>query len=128
MRHRLPSGDPAAIVEQAFEVLHAELLKRKAAQVATPRTGRMAESRCGATGVLEFHHVRPYAVGGAATVDNLQMRCRAHNGFEWERHLDEAPTVREGWADAARRVKAAGTHSALDPSRATRFDQDEWKW
>ena len=32
--------------------------------------------------------MQPYAVGGEATVDNLEMRCRAHNGFEWTRHLD----------------------------------------
>jgi hypothetical protein len=42
MRHRLPSGDPAAIIEQALQVLHAELLKRKAAEVAKPRTGKRA--------------------------------------------------------------------------------------
>ena len=40
MRHRLPSGDPAAIVEQAFEVLHTQLLKEKAAEVARPRRGK----------------------------------------------------------------------------------------
>jgi hypothetical protein len=38
--------------------------------------------RCGARGFLEFHHVRPYAVGGAPTVDNIQLRCRAHNAYE----------------------------------------------
>ena len=27
--------------------------------------------------------------GGQATVKNIEMRCRAHNGFEWQRHLDE---------------------------------------
>lgn len=42
MRHRLPNGDPAAIVEHALEVLHAELLKQKAAQVAQPRLGKDA--------------------------------------------------------------------------------------
>jgi 5-methylcytosine-specific restriction endonuclease McrA len=118
MRHRLPGGDPAAIVEHALEVLHAQLLKEKAAQVAKPRTGRQATEaagrhipasvkrevwrrdegncafiaaggkRCGAIDSLEFHHVQPYAVGGAATATNIQLRCRAHNGFEWERHLE----------------------------------------
>jgi hypothetical protein len=38
--------------------------------------------RCSERGRLEFHHVQPYAVGGTATVDNIQMRCRAHNAFE----------------------------------------------
>jgi hypothetical protein len=38
--------------------------------------------RCGARRFLEFHHVVPRAVGGAATVENIQLRCRAHNGHE----------------------------------------------
>ena len=41
-------------------------------------TGR----RCGERGFLEFHHVVPYGAGGAATSDNIQLRCRAHNGYE----------------------------------------------
>jgi hypothetical protein len=40
--------------------------------------------RCGATAFLEFHHVVPYARGGLATDGNIQLRCRAHNGFEAE--------------------------------------------
>jgi hypothetical protein len=38
--------------------------------------------RCGETAFLEFHHVRPYARGGPATVENIELRCRAHNGYE----------------------------------------------
>jgi len=118
MRHRLPSGDPAAIVEHALEVLHAELLKKKAAEVARPRGARESVQakgrhipasvkravwrrdqgrcafvgdtgkRCGAAGALEFHHVDPHAHGGKATVANIEMRCRAHNGFEWTRDVE----------------------------------------
>lgn len=118
MRHRLPSGDPAAIVEQALEVLHADLLKKKAAEVQRPRLGKAASdakgryipasvrravfrrdhgecafiaddgTTCGSTSGVEFHHLQPYAVGGEATVENIELRCRAHNGFEWTRHLD----------------------------------------
>lgn len=118
MRHRVPNGDPAAIVEYALEALHAELLKQKAAQVARPRVGRSAREakgryipasvkrvvwrrdqgrcafvapdgrRCGSEHGVEFHHVQPYAVGGEATTTNIEMRCRAHNGFEWHRHLE----------------------------------------
>jgi hypothetical protein len=118
MRHRIPNGDPAFIIEHALDLLHMELLKRKAAEVERPRRrkealdpkgryipaavrrtvfrrdrGRCAfvsavGRRCGSTSGLEFHHVRPVAVGGEATIANIEMRCRAHNGFEWERHLD----------------------------------------
>lgn len=40
--------------------------------------------RCSERGFLEFHHVVPYAPGGAATPDNIQLRCRAHNRHEAE--------------------------------------------
>lgn len=40
--------------------------------------------RCSARGHLEFHHVLPHARGGPATVQNIQLRCRAHNVFEAE--------------------------------------------
>jgi hypothetical protein len=38
--------------------------------------------RCRERAFLEYHHVVPYAVGGEATVANIQLRCRAHNGYE----------------------------------------------
>ena len=38
--------------------------------------------RCSATSFLEFHHVRPYAVGGEATAENIELRCRTHNAYE----------------------------------------------
>jgi hypothetical protein len=34
--------------------------------------------------LLEFHHLDPFAVGGDATIDNIQLRCRAHNVYEAE--------------------------------------------
>jgi hypothetical protein len=40
--------------------------------------------RCTEAGCLEYHHVIPFARGGSATVSNLALRCRAHNGFESE--------------------------------------------
>jgi hypothetical protein len=41
--------------------------------------------RCRERRFLEFHHIRPYAAGGRATVDNIELRCRAHNGYEVDR-------------------------------------------
>jgi 5-methylcytosine-specific restriction endonuclease McrA len=40
--------------------------------------------RCGETGFLEFHHVQPYVDDGPATVENIELRCRAHNQYEAE--------------------------------------------
>jgi hypothetical protein len=42
------------------------------------RNGR----RCGERAFVEFHHVDPHAAGGKATVDNIELRCRAHNRYE----------------------------------------------
>ena len=38
--------------------------------------------RCDARAFLEFHHLRPYEVGGAGTADNISLRCQAHNQYE----------------------------------------------
>jgi hypothetical protein len=140
LRHQIPDGDPAAIVDRALTVLleqaeHAKFAARvrparaaatRSAQPGTPRTaiapsatgatgprsrgnrsssrripaavrravwardeGRCAfvgaDGRCGEAGFLEFHHVVPFAAGGPSTINNLQLRCRAHNAHEAER-------------------------------------------
>src|SRR6185369_1981887 len=35
--------------------------------------------RCNARRCLELDHIDPYAVGGQCTIENLRLRCRAHN-------------------------------------------------
>ena len=35
---------------------------------------------------------------------------------------------RMGWADAAKRMRAAGDDVLLDEPTTTRFDDEEWKW
>jgi len=40
---------------------------------------------CGARRYLERDHVDPMARGGRSTVDNVRLRCRAHNQLEAER-------------------------------------------
>ena len=39
---------------------------------------------CTARRFLEFHHIIPFAWRGPTTVDNLELRCRTHNGYEGE--------------------------------------------
>ena len=111
LRHAVPDGDTAAIVDRALTLLVEHLERRKFAITDRPRSGsstsrsarrppadvRRAVSRrdadrcafvskdgrrCEERGFLEFHHVVPYAMGGEATVENIQLRCRAHNGYE----------------------------------------------
>jgi hypothetical protein len=40
--------------------------------------------RCAERTFLEFHHVKPYAQHGAASKDNISLRCRRHNQYEAE--------------------------------------------
>lgn len=56
-----------------------------------------SHGRCGEHGFLEFHHVVPFAVGGAATVENIELRCRAHNAYEASLFFgaEQANVVRE---------------------------------
>jgi hypothetical protein len=54
--------------------------------------------RCNERAFVEFHHVRPWAAGGEASADNIQLRCRRHNDYEARTFFvhREADGVREG--------------------------------
>jgi hypothetical protein len=41
--------------------------------------------RCECRSNLEFDHIQPVARGGEATIENIRLRCRAHNQLEAER-------------------------------------------
>jgi hypothetical protein len=51
--------------------------------------------RCSEQAFLEFHHVRPHALGGPGTADNISLRCRRHNQFEAEVVFGPRDAVRE---------------------------------
>ncbi|MBI3998336.1 MAG: hypothetical protein HY355_04825 [Armatimonadetes bacterium] len=126
LRHQIPDGDPAAIFDRALTVLLEALARQKFAATDRPRGSRgvapgsrhipaevkravwmrdggqcafvsRTGRRCTEQGFLEFHHVAPYGAGGEATVDNIQLRCRAHNGYEAELYSGprKSPMVRE---------------------------------
>jgi hypothetical protein len=44
-------------------------------------TGR----RCGSRDFLEFHHQKPWARNRSHAIDEITLRCRAHNQYEAER-------------------------------------------
>ena len=56
------------------------------------------QGRCGEVGFLEYHHVVPFATGGDSSAENIELRCRAHNGYEAEQYFRpiELPLLREG--------------------------------
>jgi hypothetical protein len=118
LRHAIPSGDMAAVVDRALTVLVADLERRKLGATDRPRRRRTSDSRhataevkravsqrdanccafvskegrrCGERGFLEFHHVIPAAMGGEFTVENIQLRCRAHNGYEADLFYGKGP-------------------------------------
>ncbi len=120
LRHQIPDGDVGQIVDRALTALVQELAKRKFAATDRPRGHRGAAPgsrhipaevkravwlrdggrcafvsregrRCTERGCLEFHHVTPYAAGGGSTAANIQLRCRAHNGYEAERYFGPRP-------------------------------------
>ena len=110
LRHAVPTGDIGAVLDRALTLLVSDLERRRCAATSAPRAssspaadrryipsavrravwkrdaGRCAfvgsSGRCTETGWLEFHHVHPYAEAGGASVENIQLRCRAHNQYE----------------------------------------------
>jgi hypothetical protein len=40
--------------------------------------------RCTERTYLEFHHIRPHALGGPTSAENISLRCRRHNQYEAE--------------------------------------------
>ena len=118
IRHTIPNGDPAVVIDRALTLLVGELERTKVAKIA--RSGRTSQSRrrpsprctasarhipasirravwardegrcafvgargrCTETGGLEFHHRIPFADCGPTSIENLSLRCRAHNAHE----------------------------------------------
>ena len=128
--HPIPDGDPAKIVALAFDALLEKTLKRRAAITDKPRAAAPPRSfqsrhvpaqvrrvvwerdggkcgfvgedgrRCNETRFVELAHVEPWARGGAHTVDNVGLRCRAHNDYEAVR--DYGPLFMARKIEAAR--------------------------
>jgi hypothetical protein len=111
LRHSVPNGEVSEILDRALRLLLEDLAKKKFGATTRPRASRGTKPgsrdianavkrsvwvrdcarcafvsasgrRCTERGFLEFHHVRPYALGGQATVANIELRCRAHNVYE----------------------------------------------
>lgn len=135
--HTVPNGDLATLVDRALTLLLRDAAKTKPAATDRPQTrqGSTLRSRwipaavrrkvwarddgqcafvsagghrCTERGRLEFHHVVAHAQGGNASLENIQLRCRCHNGYEAEQDfgLWSASCVREerAWLRAEPRV------------------------
>ncbi len=113
LRHLVPSGDLAQVIECALEALLEKIEARKFGKGKGPRVARKSGSRrhvpmavrrevvardgercafvgedgrrCDEAGFLELDHVVPVARGGESTVEGVRVLCRAHNRYEAER-------------------------------------------
>jgi len=120
LRHAVPTGDMAEVIDRALTLLLEDLARKRFAATEHPRKGEPTGTgsrhipaavkravwmrdqgrcrftgtggrRCDARGFLEFHHVQPFASGGEATADNIELRCRAHNSYEAELYFGFCP-------------------------------------
>jgi 5-methylcytosine-specific restriction endonuclease McrA len=150
--HQIPSGSIPAVLDRAFDLAIGVLEKQKFAACRRSRSGQRRASanprhipaavkhavwerdggrctfvgengqRCPAESRLEFDHIEAVARGGTSTVDNLRLRCRAHNQYEAERTY--GTEFMNGKREAARRARA----EARGPAKAARPAPDpEWK-
>ena len=122
----IPDGDPAAIFDRALDLLLHDVEKKKLAATTKPRDPRGSKpgsrdipadvrravwkrdgghcafsgksGRCTERRYLEWHHVQPFGHQGPATIDNISLRCRAHNVYESESRVRPVrpSVVREG--------------------------------
>ena len=144
--HTLPARTSAAAIDRAIEALIEQIEKRKLGRTHSPtRAARPATNarmipaqvrravserdrdRCAFVSAdgrrgecrsnLEFDHVVPLARGGATTVENVRLCCRAHNQYEAERVLGEGfmrgkrAWARAGAARANGKSPSAATHA-----------------
>jgi hypothetical protein len=101
----------AEIIDRALTVLLEDLARKKFAATDRPRASRgtapgsrdlpakvqrvvslrdggrcafvgKGGRRCNERAFIEFHHLDPYGVGGEPTVENIELRCRAHNAYD----------------------------------------------
>jgi hypothetical protein len=111
LRHAVPDGNMAEVLDRALTVLVQQLERQRFAATTTPRESPATSSsttrhipaavkravwqrdggqctfvgrrgRCRERTFLEYHHAKPYAAGGEATVENISLLCRPHNAFE----------------------------------------------
>jgi hypothetical protein len=111
LRHALPAGDDAAILDRALSALLSELAREKFGATERSRPARLTSPtsrhipavvkravwirdlgccafkgqdgrRCGERAFVQFHHVRPFATGSEPSVSNIELRCGPHNRYE----------------------------------------------
>ncbi|HVP15618.1 MAG TPA: hypothetical protein VMS88_08730, partial [Terriglobales bacterium] len=165
--HRIPSGDLAAVLERLIQLGVRQLERKKFAAADCPRSAHpdpttsiryipaevkravwerdggqcsfvsMNGHRCPARTRLEFDHIEEAARGGPASLENVRLRCRAHNQYGAERSFGSGfmRRKREEARAAARERASKSTKPEPDPERDVvpclrrlgyRADQAKW--
>jgi hypothetical protein len=148
LRHANPSGDLGEVVDRALTLLVAKLEKEKLARADKPRAPKEPTKRtrtiprwleravrerdgeqctyvgangerCPATTWLEIEHRDPYALGGAHTLENLCLLCRAHNQLRREEVFGTAIPKRAKAGSKAERTPTAPGGSAPPPLKTS---------
>jgi hypothetical protein len=65
--------------------------------------------RCNERRFVEFHHVDPHVLGGEASVDKIELRCRHHNDYEGRLYFGKRR--RGGTGLVREQAIAYGSHS-----------------
>jgi hypothetical protein len=146
LSHARPGATPEEILEAGLDLVLAERAKSKGV-VANPRkepppskpdshhipahVKRAVWSRdggrcqyplegggvCGSKFQVEFDHIRPRALGGPSTIENIRCACRPHNGLAARRVFGDA------WMDQFRR-KNPGQNTNMSPKPSESFSSD----
>jgi hypothetical protein len=155
LRHAVPTGDTAEIIDRALSLLVEDLARKKFAATDRPRVSRGAAAgsryvaakvrravwirdygrcayvaksghRCNSRSFVEFHHLDPYGVGGEATVETMELRCRAHNNYEAELFYGRRQPPRSGKRVRHRdRWRRPGSRRARANGAAAQFTMRE---
>ena len=117
LSHSIPDGDMATIMKRGLALVLAEARRRRQAATAHPQAPKpiARQSRaipasveravwdrdhgqCSFVGIkgwrceertfLEYHHLTPWMVGGEPSVENIALRCKAHNQYEAKVYFD----------------------------------------
>src|SRR5262245_12045098 len=135
LSHKIPNGDLPAVLDRILDLAIEQLEKKKFGASSKPRPSKKPSTnprhipahvkhavwqrdeaqctfvsksghRCSECDELEFDHVVPVARGGEATLENIRLRCRAHNQYAAEQVF--------GLEFMRRKRDAAGRHDASD--------------
>ncbi len=110
LRHQIPDGDLGTIVDRALTALLADLAKKKFAATGRPRTGRGQAP--GSRHIPAEVKRAVWLRDGGRCAFVIQLRCRAHNGYEAERYFGRrAPS-------GGREARVAPTPSPAEPPPA----------